>query len=182
MIQINDSNKPLFTNPEMNICFVKTNTITGDVSYHYGKNIITTDGNKFYAQKAAEDSSITSDFAGASGRMELRTGSATPANTDTYTHVTTPVTTSRKIITSGYPMTADTDTDNTGSGATVVTWVTSWTTSDFNATGIIGGCIHIGAASPVSGTKLLTHFSISSFDKTSSDTLKVFVNHTFLGV
>lgn len=182
MIQINDSKKPLFPDPTMNICFVKTNTITGEETYHYGKNIITVDGNLFYAQKAAEDAVITSDFAGANGRMELRTGAATPANTDVYSNVTTPVTTSRKVILSGYPKTNDNDTDNTGAGTTVVTWVTSWTTADFNATGIIGGCIHVGGNSPVAGTKLLTHFSIASFDKTSSDTLKVFVNHTFLGV
>ena len=47
---------------------------------------------------------------------------------------------------------------------------------------IIGGCIHVGGASPASGTKVLSHFSITSFNKTASDTLKIFVNHTFNGV
>ena len=89
--------------------------------------------------------------------------------------------TSRKVFDSNYPKTNDTDADNTGAGLDVVTYLTSWTTTDFNATGIIGGCIHDNS-SPVSGTKLLTHFSIASFDKTSSDTLKVFVNHTMNGV
>ena len=85
-------------------------------------------------------------------------------------------------IDNNYPKTNDGDSDNTGAGTDIVTWRTSWTTGDFNANAIIGGCIHVGAASPASGTKLLSHFSITSFNKTSSDTLKIFVNHTFNGV
>ena len=69
-----------------------------------------------------------------------------------------------------------------GAGTDIATWRTSWTTGDFNSNAIIGGCIHVGGASPASGTKLLTHFSITSFNKTASDTLKIFVNHTFNGV
>ena len=114
--------------------------------------------------------------------MELRTGSATPAKGDTYTSVTTPITASRKVKDSGYPKTNDSDSDNTGAGTDIVTWRTSWTTSDFNATAIIGGCFHVGGASPGSSDKLLTHYSITSFNKTASDTLKIFVNHTFNGV
>ena len=108
-------------NPELNICVVKTNTATGEKSWHYGKNIVTNDG----------------------------------------------------------------DSDNTGSGTDIVTWLASWTTGDFNSNAIIGGCIHVaggasGATTP-GATKLLTHFSLTSFNKTSSDTLKIFVNHTFNG-
>jgi hypothetical protein len=182
MITLSESNKPKGTqiNPDLNICIVKE-TPSGDKTWLYAKNIVTNDGDLFYAQKGAGES-VTSDFAGGSGRMELRTGTVTPAKGDTYTTVTTPVTTSRKIIDSTYPKTNDGDSDNTGAGTDIVTWRTSWTTSDFNATSIIGGCIHVGGASPASGSKLLTHFSITSFDKTSSDTLKIFVNHTFNGV
>ena len=114
--------------------------------------------------------------------MELRTGSATPAKADTYQQVATPVTASRKAIDANYPKTNDGDGDNTGAGTDIVTWRTSWATSDFNQTGIIGGCIHVGGASPANATKVLTHYTITSFDKTASDTLKIFVNHTFTGV
>ena len=114
--------------------------------------------------------------------MELRTGSATPAKGDAYAQVATPVTASRKALDSNYPKTNDGDSDNTGAGTDIVTWRTSWTTSDFNANAIIGGCIHVGGGSPASGTKVLSHFSITSFNKTTSDTLKIFVNHTFNGV
>ena len=168
-------------NPDLNICIVKENQDTGEKTWYHAKNIVTNDGDLYYAQKSVAGTP-TSDFGGSDGRMELRTGSATPAKAHVYSDVTTPVTASRKIKDSAYPKTADDDSDNTGSGADIVTWRTSWTTSDFNATAIIGGCFHAGGASPASGAKLLTHFSITSFNKTASDTLKIFVNHTFNGV
>ena len=184
MITLSESNKPVGTqiDPDLNICIVKENTETGEKTWYYTHNIVTNDGDLYYAQQAVETGTPTSDFGGSSGRMELRTGSATPAKDDVYSDVTTPVTASRKIIDSGYPKVSDSDSDNTGAGADIVTWRTSWTTSDFNATAIIGGCIHVGGASPSAGTKVLSHFSITSFNKTASDTLKIFVNHTFNGV
>lgn len=171
-------------NPELNICVVKTNTITGEKSWHYGKNIVTNDGDLYYAQQAVE-ATPTSDFGGSNGRMELRTGSATPAKADVFTQVTTPIPTSIQPMTSGYPKVNDSDSDNTGAGTDIVTWLASWTTSDFNSNAIIGGCIHVAGgasgATTAGATKLLTHFSLTSFNKTSSDTLKIFVNHTFNG-
>ena len=183
MIGLLESKKPVGTqiNPDLNICIVKENQETGEKTWLYTHNIVTNDGDLFYAQQAVAETPTT-DFDGSNSRMELRTGSATPAKTDTYQQVTTPVTSSRKAIDSGYPKTNDNDSDNTGAGTDIVTWRTSWTTSDFNATGIVGGCIQVGGGSPASGTKLLTHYSITSFDKTASDTLKIFVNHTFTGV
>jgi|TARA_R110000824_G_scaffold6766_12_gene31263 hypothetical protein len=182
MLHFTESKKPVGNqiNPELNVCIVRE-SINGDKTWYYAKNIVTNDGDLFYAQQSVGETP-TSDFDGSSGRMELRTGSVTPAKADTYTSVTTPVTASRKVVDSTYPKTNDSDSDNTGAGTDIVTWRTSWTTSDFSASAIIGGCIHVGAASPASSTKLLTHFSITSFDKTTSDTLKIFVNHTFNGV
>ena len=183
MIGLFESKKPVGTqiNPDLNICIVKENNDTGDKTWYYAKNIVTNDGDLYYAQQAVE-TTPTSDFGGSDGRMELRTGSATPAKGHVYSDVTTPITASRKAIDAGYPKVSDGDSDNTGSGADIVTWRTSWTTSDFNANAIIGGCIHVGGASPASGAKVLSHFSITSFNKTTSDTLKIFVNHTFNGV
>ena len=183
MMTLSESNKPVGNqiNPDLNICIVRENQDTGDKTWLYAKNIVTNDGDLYYAQKSV-GGTPTTDFGGSDGRMELRTGSATPAKAHVYSDVTTPVTASRKVKDNAYPKTADDDSDNTGAGADIVTWRTSWTTSDFNATAIIGGCFHAGGASPASGSKLLTHFSITSFNKTASDTLKIFVNHTFNGV
>ena len=185
-MMIYENKKPVGNqiNPDLNICVVKE-TSSGEKTWYYGKNIVTNDGDLYYAQQAVETGTPTSDFGGSNGRMELRTGSATPAKADVFTQVTTPIPTSIQEIDSGYPKVNDNDSDNTGAGTDIVTWRTSWSTSDFNATAIIGGCIHVaggnsGATTP-GGTKLLTHFSLTSFNKTSSDTLKIFVNHTFNG-
>ena len=182
-MNITESDVPMtnYINPKLNICIVKENVITGKKSWLYAKNIVTDAGDLYYAQRSAGETP-TNDFAGANGRMQVRTGTVTPDKTDDYTDFTTPVTASNKVINATYPKTDNTDdADNTGDGVDVVTWLTSWTTGDFTATAIIGGCIHIGGASPATEA-LLTHFDIPTFDKTASDTLKIFVNHTFTGV
>ena len=147
----------------------------------FGKNIVTDDGDIYYALKGAGETPATNENF-IQGRMELRTGTATPAKGDTYTSVTTPVTASRETISATYPKTNDTgDADNTGDAIDAVSYQHDWTAAAFSATAIIGGAIHDNA-SPVGGTKLLTHFSITSFNKTTSDTLKIFTNHTVAGV
>lgn len=149
--------------------------------WFYGKNLVGTDGDIYYAKKGAGETPTTNEnFIG--GRIEFRTGAATPAKADTYSAVTTPVTTSRKVVSATYPKTNDTgDADNTGDAVDAVSYKFDHTTTDFNATAIIGGCVHDNAA-PVAATKLLTHFSIALLDKTSTDTLKFFINHAVEGI
>ena len=172
--------------PNNNVCVVKSTFDGVDLvgkDWMYGANLVTNDGDIYYAKQSCEEAhGSNEDFSDSTARIELQNPSSadTPAKGDAYQQVSNPVTASRKAFDSNYPKTADADSDNTGAGVDVVTYLTSWTTSDFNATGIKGGAIHENA-SPVNATKLLTHFTISSFDKTSSDTLKVFVNHTMNG-
>lgn len=147
-----------------------------------GFNLVGNEGDKYYAQAAASESP-TNDFSDANGRQELGNGvQGTPGKTDTYSALITPVTASRKIIDATYPKTNDGDADNTGAAVDTVSWLTSWTKSDFNATGITGGVIHDAGASPVAGSVLLTYWTISAFNKTADDTLKIFINHNMLGV
>ena len=76
-------------------------------------------------------------------------------------------------------MTNDSDGDNTGSGVDIVSWRYSYLTTEGNVSGIIEGAIVDDDTTP---TGALTHFLFAaSFNKTSSDTLKVFVNHEFAG-
>lgn len=152
------------------------------INWIYTHNLVTDDGDIFYAQQAVTEApSANEDFE--NGRMELRTGTATPAKDDTYTDVTTPVTSSRKVFETSpnYPLRDDQDADNTGAGLDIVTYLNNYTTGDFNATAIIGGTIHDNA-SPTGPTKILNHYTIASFNKTSSDTLKMIVNHTMNGI
>ena len=150
--------------------------------YFHGKNLVGDEGDKYYAQKAAGETP-TNDFGSANGRQELGNGTqGTPGKTDTYSALIGPVTASRKAIDATYPKTNDGDADNTGAAVDSVTWLTSWTKADFNSTGLSGGVIHNAAASPVAGSVLLTYWTITAFNKTADDTLKVFINHNFLGV
>jgi hypothetical protein len=140
-----------------------------------GLNIVTDDGDIYYAQMAAGETP-DDDFA-AGG---LRLGSATTAPTKADDDVTTFLATSGHAVDATYPQTADADTDNTGDGPNVVTWRFSYTTAEGNVAGIDEGAIVDNTTTP---TAALTHFLFAAeFSKTSSDTLKVFVNHEFTGV
>lgn len=142
-----------------------------------GLNIITNAGDTYYAQSAAGESP-TNDFDGASSGLRLGSANTTPVKT--ATDVTTFLSGTGHALDATYERTADPDTDNTGDGADIVTWRYSYATSEGNANGIQEGAIVDNRTTP---TTALTHFLFaSSFNKTSSDTLKVFVNHEFTGV
>jgi hypothetical protein len=138
-----------------------------------GKNIVTNDGDTYYAQKAAGE-------AADDAWVGLRLGSDNTAPVKTDTDVTTFLAGTGKATTAGYPKTNDDDSDNTGALVDAVTWSFSYTTAEGNVTGIEEGAIVDNLTTP---TAALTHFLFAaSFDKTSSNTLKVLVNHTFTGV
>jgi len=184
MITLTESSNgemPKDIDPKNNICAVLKNEVTGKKRWWFGSNIVTNDGDIYYAKKGAGETPATNENF-IQGRAELRTGTVTPAKANTYAEVTTPVTASRKTLESNYPKTNDGDTDNSGRATDAVSYKYYWNTSAFNATGILGGCIHDNA-SPVSGTKVLTHWTFAaSFSKTANDTLTLFVNHTMNGV
>ena len=115
----------------------------------------------------------------------------TIAKTDAYAQVTNPITTTGAVrgLTAGYPKTADADSDNTGASADAISYRFDWATNQIDTSSgnpITGGAIYdVGQTSPVAATKILTHWNFTSpatFHKTSTDTLKLFVNHTFNGV
>jgi len=81
--------------------------------------------------------------------------------------------------------------ENTGRDVDAVTYKFTWTTAEIN-TGqgnpITGGCIvdtaDVSSGVPASASKLLTHWNFvspSSFHKTNTDTLTLYVNHTMSG-
>jgi len=150
--------------------------------FDYTHNLVTDDGEIFYAKQGAGETPATNENF-ASGRFEMGTTAYTEAETDTFTNFdvsgTSKISGSNQVFTSGYPKTNDTgDTDNTGDAADAVSYAVNYAAAAWNDTDVEQGCIHDNA-SPVSATKLLAVFSFTSFAKTSSDTLKVFVNHAF---
>ena len=67
MITLAESDTPVtnWVNPDLNICVVKENSETGKKTWLYTHNIVTNDGDLFYAQQAVGESP-TSDFDGSS--------------------------------------------------------------------------------------------------------------------
>lgn len=153
--------------------------------HRYGANIVTDDGDIFYAKAAVgETQTAEEDFLNGNFVLQNPSIQDTPAKPDTFNEVTTSLSATLKafVATPNYPLRNDLDADNTGAGVDVVTYLVSYTTGDFNATGINGGAILDDLTTPATTAKLLTHFLLTSFNKTASDTLKVFVNHSMNGI
>jgi len=138
-----------------------------------GKNIVTDEGDIYYAQKVAgESTDFDTPF------LRLGTGTSTPAKTDT--DVQTFITGSEKAVDSGFPQRNNADPGNTDGGVDTVTWKITYALGDLDTTGISEGAIVDDGTSP---TKALCHFLFSSaFDVADTDQLTVYVNHTFTGV
>lgn len=140
-------------------------------------NLVTNDGDLYYAQSSVAETP-TDDFDAAAAGWHLGTGSTAATKTDT--DVTTEDVAGRKATDATYPRTNDPDGDNTGAGTDIVTWRVSYTTAEANITNIREAAI---VDNRTTATAALTHFVFAAaFTKTSSDTLKIFANHEMLGV
>ena len=176
-------------------------TTVGDEYYSKKITLKSADGSAYADTNFASDGilfhhdgSTTVTSSTVYGCMILRNGSATPAQGHDYSDVTGSLDASAgsgrnttKVLRTNYPRHNDNDSDNTGGANDQVTWSYEWATGDFNTTSVAdltGGCIVDRATDATAGVnaKLLTTFSFASaFEKTASDTLKIFVNHTFEG-
>lgn len=144
-------------------------------------NIITDAGDIYYSQKMCGQAPTN-----AFNRMALGTGkTAAWAKTGApslYGNLTGAIAGSIKALDAGYPKVPDTDVANTGLGNNVVTWLTTYTSTDFTSgTAVTDGVITI--TTPISGSNVLAGFTLgTSFTFATGDSVKVFVNHTMLGV
>ena len=191
LIHGNGKELPKEIDPKNNICLVVSH-LDGSKDWWYGSNLVTNDGDIYYAKKSASETPASNENFGASACVLQNPASAnTIAKTDAYGQVTNPIVTSGAVrpLTAGYPKTADADSDNTGASADAISYRFDWATNQIDTSAgnpITGGAIYdVGQTSPVSATKILTHWNFTSpatFHKTSTDTLKLFVNHTFNGV
>ena len=108
--------------PNNNVCIVRSTYDGVDLvgkDWMNGANLVTNDGDKYYAKQACEEAHASNeDFSDSTARIELQNPSSadTPAKGDAYQQVSNPVTASRKAFDSNYPKTNDGDSDNTGAG------------------------------------------------------------------
>ncbi len=146
-----------------------------------GSNLVTDTGDIHYAQRVEEAYSSGPAPTNAFGIMELATAhGGVPAKADNRSAVSGFVASSQKAFDATYPLENDPDGDTPGSGVDRLSVRVPDPTGEANAAGnteIIITNVTPGASEPI-----LTHADITAFTKTSSDTLKVFVNHTFTGV
>ena len=151
------------------------NVHTQEFQFIPGENIVTTTGNAFYAESSCGQSPTN-----AYANLFLATaGPVTPAVGDDYDDFTV-VSGSSKTKSSGYPKCPDTDTDNTGKGATVVTWKFEYLTTDGPFTSITHSFIAISGAG--AGASILNSYKWgSAWNKDASTTATIYTNHTMLG-
>ena len=160
------------------VVLVLENHKTGRKRYIPAINIVTDEGDKWYAQKACGETP-TNAFA----NLYLATaGPATPAKTDNYNSFTLHAG-SEKAKSAGYPKTNDDDADNTGKGVDIVSWKFEYAVADGPFTAITHSFISIAAAvgSPVSPV-LNSYKWATSWGKDASTSAKIFANHTMNGV
>ena len=191
LIHGNGKQLPKEIDPKNNICLVVSH-LDGSKDWWYGSNLVTNDGDIYYAKKSASETPASNENFGASACVLQNPASAdTIVKTDAYGQVSSPITTTGAVrpLTATYPRTADADSDNTGASADAISYRFDWATNQIDTSAgnpITGGAIYdVAQTSPVSATKILTHWNFTSpatFHKTSTDTLKLFVNHTFNGV
>ena len=196
LIEGNGNTIPETIDPKNNICVVLKKD-NGSKHWFYGSNIVTNDGDIYYAKRACGESPASNENfgaiasgAGATCILQNPSSADSLAKADAYGQVSNPIVTSgaQNDCTSAYPKTNDGDSDNTGAGTDVVTYKFAWTTSQIDTSSgnaITGGCIVDKAATLGGSIKILTHWNFSSpasFHKTSTDTLTLYVNHTMNGV
>lgn len=139
-----------------------------------GRNIVTNDGDLYYAQMAVGDTP-TNDFT--AGGLRLGTNTTNP--TKTSTDVGTFEASTGKAESAGYPKVNDQDANNSGAGTDIVTWMYEYTAGDFTEAAVNEGAIVDNVTTP---TAALCHFEFAApFAITATDALTVFVNHEFLG-
>lgn len=158
-----------------------------------GPNIVTDVGDKYYARRAAGETVFTQSYTFYAGHMlaafslNAAGAGANKKSVATFGNIIGAAFGSysgRQTFASGYPKTADSDTDNSARTADGITYKRVYTTAQANQT---IRCIAICRkdAQTSSSGQLLSVKTLTvaqGLVKTSSLTLTVYVTHVFLGV
>lgn len=157
---------------------VLTNEVTGRKRRIWGRNLVTDAGDVWYAQLACAQAP-TNDFDSLYLATACSEAGGDPTKTSNYSHFTVHAG-SEKHKTASYPMSPDSDTDNTGDGTDIVSWAFAYTT----ANGPFVAITHSFIAKTGAGTTnpILNGYKwAATWDKDASTSCKVFANHEMLG-
>ena len=158
---------PKNPDPENNICLVCEHQ-DGTKDWWYGSNIVTNDGDIYYAQQSAyvgSGSAPSPNFFVCSAVLQNPSSADAAGSNSTNFKADDESDISNKILTgtataswsvqaveSGYPKANDQEADNTGKGANVVTYKFTWTT----------GQINTGSTNPITGGAILATGNVTS--------------------
>lgn len=147
------------------------------------KNLVTNDGDLFYAERGV-DTSVPTNFTNGSGTYDgvLILGNTGSPTTRVKTHnvsILTPIPGSTATIQATYPKVNDTDTDNSGRGADIITYKYVYSTSAFTTNAFTEGAIT--NPSPATSEAAMTTFILTTDSKSSTQTLTVYINHSLTG-
>lgn len=158
---------------------VKRNVFTGEITVYEADNIVTNDGDLYYAQMGAGETP-TNDFGAASSEIVVLDGAgAAPGKASNWSNIGAAIGTGNpQAFDTNYPKTNDGDADNPSAATDTVTYLVSYATGEANGT-IVRVAIHLTGAS---GTDPILMYAALAVTKTSADTLKVFVNHNMAGI
>ncbi len=156
-----------------NCIAVLSNIKTGSKELFFAENLVTNGGDQYYAEGGVGSPSVA--MQGMHLGSDPASGDVAKGDTDVNSYLAS------KAIDATYPQTSDGDTDNTSGAVDTVTWRVSFTAGEANVNSISEVAVvnSIGDGNP---TAAICHAVFGTpFSKTSDDTLKVFINHNFLG-
>lgn len=159
---------------ESEVIIVITNVKTGKKRVYKAKNLVTDEGDKYYAQKICGE---TPAYEFKNGGLKLGSGTTAPTKSDT--DVETYLSGTYKTVYSGYPRTNDPDTNNTGAGVDIITWKFFYDTNEANYDNINEYAIVDAETSNAALCRIVPGYTVS---KTSSETMTIFINHRINGV
>lgn len=173
---IND-NKPYLS--QYNVVGLLKN-LDGSVKYVKGENLVVTTGTEYYAQLINQDTPTNTFNSAYLGNPAGNDSIAAADDFSDWGQGTLLVSTEKTVTSTGLN---NLDTDNTGKGAFVYTWKIEWGAGDFNTESnndVRTGIISVAGAT---GTNpILNHFNFASpFEKLSTSSLTLWVNHSIVG-
>lgn len=145
----------------------------GRVEVYQGDNLVTNPGLQYYAQQGAAQGGGGTYTWPVGCRLGTNNVTA-PAGTDI--DVNSIIAQGSVATSANYPVRNDSDTDNIGRGSLTVSWLFSFGTASYNLNNIGEIAVVNSLTSPGSA---VSHGTIETFSKGSTDTLKFFVNHPY---
>ena len=164
-----------------------TDEATGEVRSFETENLISDNGDLYYAYRGDPNGSVIpttlftdGTFAGFDGIIEYFTGGSTLTKGMDRSGLGTPVSGSQSAMEAGYPLRDDQTAANTGKGTDVVSYKASYAAGVGTANTIATTCITNPTPGASENVLSAADFG-ATFNKEAGDTLDIYINHQMNG-